>query len=149
MKLDGALIESFSKQMKSMGGGAAVSTLTATPPTETPSRSMSARDLSANETAALDGLRQLLSAQTQYRGANPNAGYSCDAAALSVNDISGYRTMIVGCKGSPVTNYKITLTPVGMASKGQRAFCADESGQVRYSDDGKGISCLSEKNRIE
>jgi hypothetical protein len=57
--------------------------------------------------------------------------------------------MIVGCKGAPVANYKITLTPMGMGIKGRRAFCADESGVVRYSDDGRGISCLSENNRIE
>ena len=149
MKLDGSFIESFSKQMKAMGGGASVTTLTATTPAEKPSRTMSARDLSANETAALSGLRQLLAAQTQYQQANPAAGYSCDVATLSVNDVSGYRTMIVGCKGSPVTSYKVTLTPIGMGSKGQRAFCADESGEVRYSDNGRGIDCLSEKNRIE
>ena len=149
MKLDGSLIESFSKQMKSMTGGATVSTLTATTPSETPARRMSARDLNPAETAALQGLRQMLTAQTQYRVANPTLGFGCDVSALGVGDINGYRTMIVGCKGDPVNAYKITLTPVGMSAKGQRAFCADESGEVRYSDDGKGISCLSEKNRIE
>jgi hypothetical protein len=147
MKLDGSLIESFAKQMKAVGGGPKMSTLTT--PTETPSRRMSAGSLSIRESAAVDALRQLLAAQTQYRGANPDVGYSCDSTSLSVNDVSGYRTMIVGCKGTPVTNFKVTLTPIGVGSRGQRAFCADESGQVRYSDDGKGISCLSEKNWIE
>lgn len=134
--------------MKSMSGGTTVSTLTPTP-TEVPSRSMSARELSASEKAALDGLRQLLAAQTQYRSANSTAGFSCDAADLNVAQTSGYRTMIVGCKGTPVTSFKVTVTPMGMGSKGQRAFCSDESGEIRYSDDGRGISCLSEKNRIE
>jgi hypothetical protein len=148
MKLDGSFIESFTKQMKATGGGATMSSLT-TRPTVTPSRSLSAGNLSAKESAAVDGLRQLLAAQTQYRGANPDAGYSCDANTLSASDVNGYRTMIVGCKGSPVASYKITLTPMGTGAKGQRAFCADESGVVRYSDDGRGITCLSERNRIE
>jgi hypothetical protein len=148
MKLDGSFIDAFSKQMKSMSGGTTVSTLTPTP-TEVPSRSMPARELSASEKAALDGLRQMLAAQTQYRSANSTVGFSCDAADLNVTQTSGYRTMIVGCKGTPVTSFKITVTPMGMGSKGQRAFCSDESGEIRYSDDGRGISCLSEKNRIE
>ena len=81
MKLDGALIESFSTD-EIHGRRSRRLDADCHPPTETPLRSMSARDLSANETAALDGLRQILAAKTQYRGANPNAGYSCDPARI-------------------------------------------------------------------
>lgn len=150
MKLDGSFIEAFSKQMKTMmSGSTSVSTLTPTEPVQAPSRTMSERELSASEEAALNRLREMLAAQTKFRTSNPQAGFACDSSALGVNDVDGYRMMIVGCKGDPVSNYKITLTPIGLGVKGKRAFCADESGIVRYSDDGKGVSCLSEKNRIE
>lgn len=147
MKLDGTFIEAFAKQMGTAVRASGETTLTAS--TTTPSRRMSAQDLNPSESVALLSLRQMLAAQTQYRASNPDAGFACDTAALSVQEVGDYRTMIVGCKGTPVANYKITLTPVGMGIKGRRAFCADETGVVRYSDDGRGITCLSENNRIE
>jgi hypothetical protein len=147
MKLDGSFLEAMARQMNLMTKTTMpASAVTAEP---VPVRKMSAEDLSAPEKAALNSLQQLLTAQKEYRAANPSIGFTCDPESLSAKEISGYRTMIVGCKGNPTSSYKITLTPAGMMTKGWRSFCADESGVARYSDDGQGISCLSEHNQIE
>ncbi len=149
VKLDGSLIENFSRQMSAMTASQTVTPATVATPEPLPVRKMAAHDLNATETAAVESVRQLLAAQAQYRAANPHAGYTCETSSLAVTDVTGYRTMVVGCKGNPVTSFKITLTPVGMGIRGQRAFCADQSGVVRFADDGHGITCLSEDNRIE
>ena len=146
MKLDGSFIEALSQQFGAIQSGT-TSTLTRTVPIS--NRTMSAADLTPDEIAALDVVRDLLLAETRYRSADPNNGFTCDPGELGVGEVRGYRAMIVGCKGTPVASFKVTLTPIGMGIKGRRAFCSDESGVIRYSDDGRGLSCLSEDNRIQ
>ncbi len=147
MKLDGSFLEAMAKRMGA-GNGTLAPASTTTPNEPVPAKRMSAQDLSPSEATALASVQKILEAQKKYRQANPAAGFTCNADALGVADTNGYRTMLVGCKGTPVANFKITLTPVGMSIKGQRAFCADETGVVRFADDGRGLSCLSEHNQI-
>lgn len=147
MKLDGTFLEAMAKRM-SASSGVVTSSSTLTPSEPVAAKKMSAQALSPSEAIALASVQKILEAQKQYRAANPAAGFTCNADALGVADTNGYRTMLVGCKGTPVASFKVTMTPVGMSIKGQRAFCADETGVVRFADDGRGLSCLSEHNQI-
>jgi hypothetical protein len=148
MKLDGSFLEAMAKQMGAMNKIVLASDAPPTPADAIPAKRMSVQDLSPTELAALSSLQKILESQKQYQSTNPAAGFTCNADALAVTEVNGYRTMLVGCKGTPVSAFKVTLTPVGMGIKGQRAFCADETGVLRFADDGRGLSCLSEHNQI-
>jgi hypothetical protein len=148
MKLDGSFLEAMAKQMGAMNKAVLTDAPAMSSPEPVSAKKMAAQDLSVPEGAALASLRQILDAQKQYRTANPTAGFTCNLDSLGLPEVNGYRTMLVGCKGTPISSFKVTLTPVGMGIKGQRAFCADETGVLRFADDGRGLSCLSEKNQI-
>jgi hypothetical protein len=146
MKLDGSFLEAIAKRMSA--GSVMVSSSEPRENQPVAAKKMSAQELSASEATALASVQKILEAQNLYRKTNPAAGFTCNADALGVAETNGYRTMLVGCKGTPVGTFKVTLTPVGMSIKGQRAFCADETGVIRFADDGRGLSCLSEHNQI-
>ena len=58
---------------------------------------------------------------------------------LAKGSVDGYVFAITGCDA---THYKIAGEPAA-ANTGLRAFCSDESGEMRASADGKATSCLS------
>jgi hypothetical protein len=63
-------------------------------------------------------------------------------AGLSSGRLDGYIFSIEVCSGSPVDAFSISAVPEDPQS-GLRAFCSDESGIIRFSDDGSGNTCLS------
>ena len=162
VKLDAALLDSITQKMNK--AVAATSTVTAQPAAAIPVRS-----LSKQEQDAVAGVRSLLSAEQAYVMAFPKQGYTCSLnalggqgdgvasedraglidARLESGTLPGYRLSLLGCKGEPVNGYKIMAVPEGAERYGKRAFCADESGVVRFSDDGRGITCLTEKNLLK
>jgi hypothetical protein len=148
MKLDGSFLEAMAKQMGGMNRPALTGSPSMSSPEPVPVKKISAQQLSPTEGAALTAIQKIIAAQKEYRSTNPASGFTCNFDALGVTEVSSYRTMLVGCKGMPVASFKVTLTPVGTGAKGQRAFCADESGVVRFADDGRGLSCLSERNQV-
>jgi hypothetical protein len=54
----------------------------------------------------------------------------------------GYVFSVSGCTGSPATKFTIAAVPQEDDS-GMKAFCADESGTLRYAADGQAETCLS------
>jgi len=72
-------------------------------------------------------------------GTNPNAAPLVDAA-LASGTKDNYKFALSGCGSSPVSTYQITAVP---QEAGKRAYCADESGKVKYAEDGQGTSCLA------
>jgi len=110
-------------------------------------------------------LRSIQSAEDSYHAANGT--FACSLAALKnvsqgsnngtnvqFNVLSddlvkgkrgGYVFAITGCDGS---GYKLVAEPASPDS-GMRAFCSDESGQVRASADGKGTTCLSSGEKVQ
>ena len=57
----------------------------------------------------------------------------------------GYVFVISGCDG---TQYKVVGEP-DMPDSGERAFCADESGALRASSDGKATTCLRSGDAVQ
>lgn len=123
--------------------------------------------IKANETSAVASVRMLNSMETEYNSSFPTHGFACslatlggkqgsgaptaEAAQLIPEDLAsgskaGYNFTISNCQKSTVNNvdqynsYQITATPVAVGRSGQRTFCSDESGQIRFDPKG-GTNC--------
>jgi type IV pilus assembly protein PilA len=121
----------------------------------------------ANETSAIKSIQTISQAQTQYSMQYPLKGYACTLTALggdshagppsasqaeilppdlSSGIKSGYQFMISNCiknseKGSDrVTGFTITAQPITVGRTGNRTFCSDETGAIKF-DPAGGIDC--------
>jgi hypothetical protein len=112
----------------------------------------------ANETTANLSLRAIVSAESRFHTAHPERGYTCSLSelaslapdqnpenngmpvdkALAAGTKEGYIYAITGCDG---LHYKVAAEPVTSAA-GQHALCTDESGEIKFSSDGKATTCL-------
>ena len=120
-----------------------------------------------NETSATASLRNLNEMEGQYASTYPQHGFACtlaalggkqgsappspEAAQLIADDLasgtkSGYTFTIGGCNKTTINNidqynsYQITATPNSVGHSGNRGFCTDENGQIRYDPKG-GTNC--------
>ncbi len=109
-----------------------------------------------NEQQAEWGIRSIINAEDSYHSvhgtyacklsdlaAKPKEGSGFSGGGL-VGDLGngrygGYIFVISGCDG---TQYKVVGEPE-VPDSGERAFCSDESGMIRFASDGKATSCLS------
>ncbi len=162
VKLDAALLDALTSH------SAKPVTTTSTRPEDSP-KETAAVLINNEERAAFDAVRSLVSAEEAYKIAFPSGGYTCSLAALGGKAdgnasedraglidarlesgmVNGYRISLLGCRGEPIVGYKIMAVPEGAGRYGKKAFCADESAVVRFSDDGRGITCLSERNILK
>jgi len=104
-----------------------------------------------DEISAVNGLRGLTSLETQYATAHPSRGFTCDFALLKPETLSsrdpthdgflfsdsfeGYKFSLTGCEADPegvVVRYKATAVPVLPGKTGFRAFCIDQTGELRF-----------------
>ncbi len=110
-----------------------------------------------NEFTATFSIRAIVAAETAYHTKHP--GYTCSLSELATvrsegsgerprmpidSDLAkgtkqGYVFALTGC--DPL-HYKIAAEPA-TPSAGHRAFCADESGVLKFSKNGKASTCLS------
>lgn len=170
VKLDAALLDSFSEKLAKPAAAPnepSVTTTTTTP--VEPPREITLSSLGSQERAAVAAIRSLGAAEAAYRMAFPTRGYTCSLASLGgqgdgnatedrsglidtkleSGTLEGYRVSLLGCRGDPIAGYKLTAVPEGANRYGKKAFCADESGAVRFSEDGRGLTFLSEKNVLK
>ena len=123
--------------------------------------------IKADQTSAIASIRMLNSMEAEYNSNYPSRGYACSLAALGgktgsgtptpeaaqliPDDLasgskSGYNFVISNCSKNTVNNqdqynsYQITATPVSAGKSGQRTFCSDETGQIRFDPKG-GTNC--------
>jgi TonB family protein len=119
-------------------------------------KSVEERQLRQNEQVALVSVRAIIAPENSYQPAH--GGFACTLSALGNSakasgaarrnylydqqlaggKKNGYTFAISECDAS---HYHAVAEPV-MPDLGQRAYCADESGAVRASADGKAASCL-------
>jgi len=125
--------------------------------------------IAANEASAVGSLRTLNTAEITYNTAYPTSGFACtlgvmgppsgntaaNSAAAGLIDSSlaggtksGY-SFTVACVGSgvPSVNYQSTAAPVSPGVTGQRYFCTDASGVIKY-DATSTANCLANGNPI-
>ena len=114
---------------------------------------------SSNEAMASWSIRSIVSAENAYHSKHSERGYTCSLTELaqaapeagSENDRfmvdaelaagrkNGYVFALTGCDG---LHFKVAAEPA-TAAAGQRAYCADQSGEVKFASDGKATTCLS------
>ncbi len=120
------------------------------------------------QTSAINSLRQIYAAETQYRLTYPERGYSCSLAALggepdsgaptpeaaqllaphlaAAGIRSGYLFSIDACTEETVdghdvlTSYKLVAVPITVGKTGDKGFCPDQDGVIKVDPKG-GINC--------
>lgn len=122
----------------------------------------------ADETSAIQSVRAIIQAQMQYESSYPTTGYACTLAALggdpkagppsaagaqmlqgdlSAGLKSGYIFTVNNCtkknlNGSDlITGYQVTAVPVTVGQTGDRGFCSDQFGTIKF-DPAGGTNCV-------
>ena len=122
----------------------------------------------ADETSAIQSVRAVIQAQMQYESSFPTTGYACTLSALGGDpktgapsaagaqmlqgDLSsglksGYIFTINNCTkknlngNDLITGYQITAVPVTVGQTGDRGFCSDQFGSIRF-DPAGGTNCV-------
>ncbi len=120
-----------------------------------------------NETSAINSVQTITKAEIQYQSSYPANGYACtlpalggdpssgppspSAAQILQGDLtSGYKSgyiFTITCKDKVTINgtdrsngYSITAVPQTVGKTGDRGFCSDQFGGIKY-DPAGGINC--------
>jgi len=121
--------------------------------------------MAANEASAVGSLRTVNSAEVVYSTTYPAIGFAALAslggsaatcatatgatstASCLIDNVlaatavkSGYAFAAVPGSGAPAVTYTATALPSVVGQSGQRAFCSDQSGVVRYNAGGTACS---------
>jgi type IV pilus assembly protein PilA len=121
----------------------------------------------ADETSAVKSVQAINLAQSQYTTTFPSNGYACSLSGLGGDpksgpptptnaemletDLatgvkSGYQFSITNCVKNTqngndrVTGYTVIAQPLTVGKTGNRTFCSDESGQIKFDPTG-GTNC--------
>jgi hypothetical protein len=114
----------------------------------------------ANESAARNHVNSIAGLEAEYAAKHPDIGYTCTLATLFPQeptaesgasyfpeDVSaesnGYRFALTGCVGTPAAKFRASAVPTD-ADAGQKTFCVDASGSLRFTTNGKSSTCFSE-----
>jgi hypothetical protein len=112
------------------------------------------------DSAVVTSMRSILTAEKTYRSTYASVGYTCTlsdldgfgggepnehqamliASGLASGKKQGYIFTLSGCEGTPASSFHLGAVPAGN-SFGRRAFCAEQSGAIRYSTDGNAVTC--------
>jgi hypothetical protein len=156
---DPDLLKSMSDAIKAQSVRAASSMAGATLTTSTPGFTPVVQ-VAGNDTAVVSAMNSILNAETTYAATYRATGYTCTlsdldgfgggernehqamliSAGLAGGKRYGYVFTLSQCAGSPASSFQLTAAPSGNAF-GRRAYCADQTGAIRYSADGNPTSC--------
>jgi type IV pilus assembly protein PilA len=112
--------------------------------------------MAANESSAVEALRTIMAAETNYSASHPQTGYTCAMSDLGAEHLidsklasgpkNGYAFELMACSpgpdGSGNRTYQVVAYPVAVNQNGVRAFCGDESGLIRVDEKGSPQNCL-------
>ena len=126
--------------------------------------------IAANEASAVGSLRTLNTAEITYNTTYPQVGFTCSlpslapptggasptsaAAGLIDNNLasgvkSGYTFSFGTCNtvtsgGSTITvDYQLKADPASIGTTGQRGFCSDNLGVIKFDPAGSSATCLT------
>jgi type IV pilus assembly protein PilA len=117
--------------------------------------------MAANEASAVSGIRTITTAETTY-ASSWGSGYAVDLAslggivspcvataasaciidpAMSSGVKAGYSFAAAGntITGTTYNGFEVNATPASVGVTGQRAFCSDQTGVLRYNTTGAAI----------
>lgn len=122
----------------------------------------------ANETSAINSMKVISSGEIQYESTFPTNGYACTLQALGGDQASGapsaagaqilqpdlasgiksgYVFSISNCTKVSVngqdriTGYTVTAVPETVGKTGDRGFCSDQFGEIKF-DPAGGTNCV-------
>jgi len=129
------------------------------------------KDSFAEKTAAVASMapvsdvHMLIFAEQRYKNVHPDRGYTCSLSELATMHFGSgpdahpvldpalasglkdnYKFVVAGCGSAPSSSFQITAVPV---QPGQRAYCTDESRNVKFSPDGQAASCLASGEPVQ
>lgn len=116
----------------------------------------------ASEPQVLNAIRTIVTAEITYASTYMNVGYTCTlssldgfgggdpgpqqamliSSGLASGRRYGYVFTLSGCMATPATRFFLTAVPNDPGSGG-KAFCTDQSGVIRSSDEGNAAACLA------
>jgi hypothetical protein len=124
--------------------------------------------MAAHESSAASTLLTTVTLQDRYATAHPNIGFACELPLLkavgqqlhpddsweflATGVHSGYRFLLVSCVSEANrarARYQVVAVPVEPGKTGVKAFCADQTGVMRFDPDGSAINCLASGQAIE
>jgi hypothetical protein len=114
------------------------------------------------DTSIQAAMRSILTAEIAYSATYRAVGYTCTLSdldgfgggapnehqamlipsGLASGKRFGYDFTLSGCTATPATSFQLVAAPRGNNFE-RRAFCADQSGAIRYSADGNTATCLA------
>jgi type IV pilus assembly protein PilA len=116
--------------------------------------------LARDEVSAMGSLHALRGLELRYSQAHPSKGFTCDFALLKTearsnteqgregflvsDSFEGYKFSLSGCEVDSqgvAVRYKATAVPLVPGKTGVRAFCTDQTGELRYGVNGFAASC--------
>jgi hypothetical protein len=114
----------------------------------------------ANEEAAQNRVNNIATSETSYAAQHPDLGYTCNLSTLfpqepatengpspfaedASEESNGYRFALTGCVGKPASKFRVSAVPTE-PDAGQKTFCTDASGTLRFTTTGKSSTCFSE-----
>ncbi|HUA15360.1 MAG TPA: hypothetical protein VMG31_08675 [Verrucomicrobiae bacterium] len=115
-----------------------------------------------SDAMVLAAMHSIVNAEAAYANRYAAVGYTCtlsdldgfgggepnehQAMLLNSGLASGRRYGFVftlsGCSSAPATSFQLTASPNSSAF-GRKAFCSDQSGAIKSSDDGNAVTCKS------
>jgi hypothetical protein len=118
--------------------------------------------LAGSDAQVIAAMRTILTAEATYAATYRNVGYTCSLSSLDgfgggepnerqamlINSglasgkHFGYVFTLSQCGGAPAMTFQLTAAPNGN-SFGRRAFCSDQTGAIRFSQDGNPATCVA------
>jgi hypothetical protein len=110
-----------------------------------------------NDSLATWSVSVIVRAEKRYQAVHPERGFTCSLSQLSTStkeaeqpgvvideelaagEKNGYVFALTGCDN---THFKVAAEPA-VSGGGQRAYCADESGTIKFAKNGKATTCLT------
>jgi hypothetical protein len=160
---DPDLLKAMSESMKAREtANASVTPVSVTPQTQ------SARSSAGSDAQVLSAMRTILTAEITYATSYPRIGFTCtlsdldgfgggepnERQAMLINSglasgrKYGFVFTLSGCGGAPATAFHLSATP-NANTFGRKAFCADQSGTIRSSDDGNPVTCFASGTQVQ
>jgi len=116
----------------------------------------------------LAAMRTILTAELTYATTYPTVGFTCTLSSLDGfggGEPNEHQAMLIssglasgkkygfvftlsGCNGAPANTFHLTAAPASPYF-GRKAFCADQSGAIRSSDDGNPATCLASGTPVQ
>lgn len=115
-----------------------------------------------SDALVIAAMRTILTAEITYAASYPTVGFTCSLSSLDGfggGERNEHQAMLINsglasgkkygfvftlseCGGAPATGFHLTAAPNGNAF-GRKAFCADQSGVIKSSNDGNPATCMA------